>query len=224
MMKYIIYLFGLTLLLSCEPKVLFQKALPPDGKVLTSIPETFRGVYFSECDTTILHATENVIYTEGYFQFKTTLARIKEEPGCSISDKGMYLRGTKECVPFEYVNEDTVLVKLVQKDTMFFISDEQVAKLYKGNLYLNHKEKNGSWLSSIVEPDEQGHLHWSIIDVPNKEEKVKEITTDYKSYTRDDDEEIFVMNPTQLEFEQLLNKDYLKECDVYIPLNFQILY
>lgn len=223
-MKYLYLLVGLVFIVSCEPKVLFQKALPPEGQKLKSIPANFQGVFYSECDTTILHALDNVIYTEGFFQFKTTLGRIEEEPGCRISDQGMYLRGVNECVPFEYINEDTILVNVVQKDTMFFISDEQVAKLYKGSLYLNHKDENGNWIVSTVTPDEKGRLHWSLIDIPNKVDKIKEITKDYSSYTRDDKEEIFVINPTQIEFDQLLNKEYLTECDVFIPLNFKIQY
>lgn len=223
-MKNIYLLLAAVSILACEPKVLFKNALPPEGKILQTIPTQFQGVYYSECDTTILHVLPDVIYTEGYFEFTTTITRVHEEEGCRIADQGMYLRGTKECVPFEYLNGDTIRVKLVQKDTMFLISKHQVAKLYKNSIYLNHQDKNYNWVASRVTARGDGSLLWQLVDVPNKVDKVREITKDYKSYIRSDDEEIFVINPTQIEFETLLNKGYLKECDVFIPLNFEINY
>lgn len=223
-MKPIYFILAALFMFACETKVMFKNAIPPEGKVLRTIPTPFLGVYYSQCDSTILHALPDVIYKEGYFEFTTTTAKIQEEKGCRIADNGMYLRGTKECVPFEYVNGDTINVKLIQKDTLFVISEHQVAKLYEGHLYLNHKDNNHNWIASRVTPRADGSLLWELVDVPNRVEKVREITKDYQSYIRRDDEEIFVLNPTQIEFETLLNKGYLRECDVFIPLTLEIKY
>ena len=223
-MRYLVILISVVVLSSCEPKVLFENALPPDTKPLSTIPVEFQGVFYSECDSTVLHATSDVIYTDAYFQFVTTVTSVQEREECKITDQGFYLHGTKECAPFEYLNGDTILVKLHQKDTMFHISKGQVAKLYKGRLFLNSRDVNNNWMTSIVTPGEAGRLHWDLIDIPNKVDKIKKITSDYTSYKRSDDSEIFVIKPTQIEFEKLLSKEYLTECDVFIPLTFQLEY
>jgi len=220
-MKHSITLLCCLCLLACEPKVYFKKALPPDAEALTAIPFEFQGIYFSQCDSSIIHSLSNVIYVNSSFQFTTTLEQVQESESCSIQDGGFYLRGSKECAPFEYLSGDSIRVTIEQQDTMFHISDNQVAKLHKGRLFLNQQDKTGKWITSMVTPDEDGNLHWDLIDIPNKLDNVKEITRNFTTYKNQDDEDIFTINPTQIEFEELLTKEYLKECDVYIPFNFE---
>jgi hypothetical protein len=67
-----------TFYLACTPKVHSQNTLPPDVEALESIPLEFQGIFFSECDSSILHSMSDVIYMDSYFQFTTTLNRVQE--------------------------------------------------------------------------------------------------------------------------------------------------
>lgn len=223
----LLFILSLTFFLSaCEINVFFKEASPPGVESISSIPGTFQGVYICESDSSRLYASTNVIYQESYVEFVTTLQNVKETESCSILNQGLYLPGRKECVPFEYIGEDSIRAKIYTIDTLFhFKPEKEVAKFYKGRLFLNKKSELDDWLTWMVTPNSDGTLLWELIKVPNDIDDLVDITHSIKDrpvFKLDKDEKQYIINPTLVEFDKILENDYLIKCDVLTPVNFEL--
>lgn len=206
----------------CEPKVIFEQAMPPDVKPLASIPDKFQGVYRCESDGSRMYADKYKVFKESYHQFTTTLERVRETENCSILAGGLYLPGRQECVPFEYLGGDTITAKVYDLDTLFHFGPKQVAKEYRGRLFLNMSDNTGKWMTFMVSPNEDGSMMWELIDIPNKLKDVSEITYNFKTKKNKDDETIYILNPTMVEFDKIINNDdNMMECDILYPINLE---
>lgn len=217
------YLFFISLLyfISCEPNVLFQEAVPPEVLAIDRLPEEFQGVYMCESDSSRMYADDFIIYNESYHQFVTTLDRIKDTEHCSIIAGGLYLPGRKECIPFEYISEDTITAKVYSIDTLFAFRDNEILKLYKGRLFMNYKNGLDEWVTFMISPMEDGAMNWELIDIPDRVRKVEAITQDYSVRVNVDDEKKYIIKPNLVEFERILDKNYLRPCDVLYPINLE---
>lgn len=204
---------------SCEMDVMFHEALPPKVELINAIPETFQGVYLCESDSSLIYANENVIYRESYFTFITSVHRVRETENCSIVAGGLYLPGRKECVPFEYIDENTIIAKVYSIDTLFSFSNQEAMKLYKGALFVNYENAKNEWVSFMISPIEGDKLKWEIIDVPSKIKNIKAITHEYKEKRYKDDHMQYILKPTLVEFERILERKHITQFDILIPVN-----
>ena len=222
-MNNVKYFFFLSVLyfISCEPNVLFEEAVPPEVSAIDRIPIDFQGGFICESDSSRMYADEFIIYNESYHQFVTTLDRIKETENCSIIAGGLYLPGRKECIPFEYLSEDTITAKVYSIDTLFAFRDHEVLKLYKGRLFMNYKNGLDEWVTFMISPMEDGALKWELIDIPDSVRKVEAITRDYTMRVNADDETKYIIKPTLVEFERIIDKNYVRPCDILFPINFE---
>ncbi len=212
----IIYLGG------CEPKVIFEQAMPPDVVPIGSIPDKFQGVYECESDGSRMYADKFKVYRESYFKFTTTVDHVRDTEDCSILAGGLYLPGRNECIPFEYIGEDTITAKVYDLDTLFHFAPNQIAKEYKGRLFLNMSDDSGKWITFMISPNSDGSMLWELIDIPNKLKDVTEITYNFETKKNRKDETIYILDPTMVEFDRIINdKDYMLECDVLKPINLE---
>ncbi|MBT8229990.1 MAG: hypothetical protein KJO50_07000, partial [Bacteroidia bacterium] len=98
--------------------------------------------------------------------------------------------------------------------------DKQVAKYYKGHLFLNEQNDNKNWVTWLLSPQEDGRLVLDLIVVPDKKKEVEEITFDYET-VKEKEKVKFIINPTLVEFERILDREYFLECDILTPVNFE---
>lgn len=209
-------------ILSCDSNVVFEEAMPEHVEALKEIPHEFQGIYICSSDSSILYAHQNVIFIESYFQFFTTLDQVKETEDCTIIDNSLYLPGREECAPFTYVSEDTISVKVTFLDTLFGFREFEKVKLYKGRLFFSLLDKNNHWTSFMVSPKEEGILSFSMIDLSKDLEGLKDLK--YKELLRNkvgvDKKNQYLIKPTLIEFDKLLERDLTLICDSLVPIKY----
>jgi len=212
------------LLLSCEPNIVFESPMPPKGKTLNAIPAEFIGVYLCESDSAYMIVSDDVVYREYHYKFNTTFKKIEDSENCAIEEGQIKLPYREECVPFEHIEGDSIAATLHEIDTLFNFRKNEVLKLYKGRLFINVQDKNKHWMTQMVTPMEERWLKWEMIELPDELENLDDITTSYKTRTTKRKRTQFIVNPTHIEFEKLLIKKYLSECDILIPQSPQLLF
>jgi len=215
---YAAILFAILLLAACQPNVMFQEAVPPGIKAIKKIPNHFQGVYLCESDSSLIYTDANVVYKESYHMFITPISRVRQSEECKIVAGGLYLPGRKECIPFEYVGKDSIQAKVYSIDTLFNFRDNEVMKLYKGRLFMNYINEYKEWVTFMISPMGEGYMKWEMIDVPDQVKKVEDITAEYKTRLNKDDETMYIIKPTLVEFDKILENDYTVLCDVLIPV------
>lgn len=223
-MKYsVIYICVLFFLLACEPDVKFKNALPPGIESIDEIPVIFHGTFMCVSDSSRVYVNNSTIIMESHYVFETSLDKVDETENCSIVAGGLYLPVRKECIPFEYISEDSIRAKVYELDTMLrFNSNTEAVKYHEGHLYINKQGAEGHWSTWLLSPEENGSLLLRLIDIPENKEKIEAITSDYETIQRDSMDVDYVLNPSFKEFEQIIVKNYLKECEELIPVNLEI--
>lgn len=214
--------FSIFILMSCQPNVVFEDTLPPGIDSIDKIPDVFQGVYMCESDSSRMYADPFAIYNESYHTFIIPISRVEETENCSIVAGGLYLPGRKDCIPFEYIGEDTIMAKVYSIDTLFSFQANEVMKLYKGRLFMNYKNRHNEWVTHMISPLDDGSVQWDLIDVPDKIKKVEAITHEYTTRQNEDNETMYILKPTMVEFERILQRKYTSTCDILIPINIEI--
>ncbi len=217
-------LFILSLALACNPGVVFEHANPPSIEASKVIPGQYRGNYICESDSAIVKIDSRRIIQEVLVEFVTTLEKVQETEHCSIVDGGLYLPGRKECIPFEYIGEDTISAILFEQDTLFDLTRDHVAKMYRKQLFLNVPSDSGEWMTWIVRTESDGTLLYSYIDVPDNKELIDELTVNYRESRLKRDKTQYILQPTLMEFEEIIKKDFVLFCDRLIPINAEFDY
>ena len=212
-------LVGIVLwILSCEPGVVFEEAMPPDVESIHHIPVQFTGAYLCESDSSRIFIYDQLAIKESAYEFTTTLDKISETEDCRILDGGLYLPGRKECVPFTYLTQDSISATLYDIDTLFNFRRYEVAKLYKGHLFLNQLDPQEHWITWMLSPEPDGALLLKLIDVPDKIKSVEAITQDYSTRVTEKEKVQYIINPTLVEFDRILKKEYTVECERLTPI------
>lgn len=207
---------------SCEPNVYFQNTLPPDTDMISEIPEVFQGVYLCDSDNDIIFAESDIIYRKSHEQFVTTLDKLIQTENCSIVDGELFLPNREECAPIEYLDDDRILVTVTSLDTLFAFKSDQVAKIYKDRLFLNVKSQiDQNWITFMITPIEHGILKWEMIEVPDDISTLEKLDKSYTAKEHKDHDTKYVINPTLVEFEDFLNKEYIMMCDILIPIRIE---
>jgi len=221
-MKTITYiLISLALLISygCDTNVLFEGPMPPGVLAISTIPGHYQGTYLCESDSSIIHATERAIVRESYMHFTSPLDRIRETQGCQIKNDSLFMPWSEECIAFDYLNDSTIAATVHKLDTLFKFRDEERAKYYKGRLFLNARVHNSdNWITSMLTRAQDGTIEWKQIQMPEQIEKVEAITQDFSTKKDRKDNTIYIMNPTLVEFDKILEKEYVRDCDVFTPI------
>ncbi len=222
MLRVLSFLLFISLFLACEPSVKFAGAMPPDIEPIESIPVNFHGTYMCESDSSRVYINPSCIVLESHYEFTTTVEEVEQTEDCSIVAGGLYLPGRKECIPFEYIGGDSIRAKVYELDTMVSFSDQQVVKSYKGHLFINLQNEEKTWSVWLLTPESDGSILFRSIDVPEDKDSIEAITLDYKSIEKDTHTIEYILNPTLIEFDRILEKPYISECDMLIPVNLEI--
>lgn len=219
-MKNLLFVFSLLLLVfaSCELDVYFADANPPGIEALNVIPQSFIGSFECESDGSRIHTNKRLIVQEFSRIFETSVAKVRETEECTIVAGGLYLPGRKECIPFEYINEDSIRATIYTIDTLFSFSDTEIAKEYKGRLFLNVKNELSEWITFMVSPQSDGSLLWEVIDVPTNIKKLEDVSQSFTTRVNSHDETKYTITTTLANFEDIISNDYKRECDVLYPI------
>lgn len=211
----------LLLAIACKPHVLFEYPQPEDGEKITEFPIEYQGMFYSESDSTIIFVNDKVVYAESPLEFITTIQEVIDSENCTIKDGGVQFPHTTQCVPFEYLSEDTIMGTMILNDTLFDFNETQSAKLYKDKLFLNVGDDNGNWISNMITKEANGDLSWDLISLPDNENKIAKMVSKYRVEMKKDSHEIYIINPTTVELQEILDKGYLKRIEKLIQYNIE---
>lgn len=225
-MQYLSYsiLFISIFIASCEPAVIFDTPMPPDVKEIETIPLALRGTYLCQSDSSLIHVSSRLVYAENFHTLMMPIKSIQETEGCVIIDGGLYLPCIKECIPFEYVNDSIVKFDVYYQDTLFQPS-LGVLKFYKERLFINIEDQRGGWITHMVTPQQYGDLLWEMIDIPDDYSVLKDVS---KKLTVKESPKsklpLYIIKPTQIDFDEILNRDYTLHCETLTPVRINYYY
>lgn len=207
---------------SCEPNLVFTEPMPPSKNIepLQKFPEELIGIFNWEFDQSYFLIDDNIIYQELWYTSVSSIDDIKETESCTILDGGIYHEDLQECIPFEYISENSILSTFVEVDTVFNFSDNEVAKMYKGNLFLNYRNNKNQWTTHILNPNPDGSLTWETLYVPD-DRSIDDFIQKYDVELKRDSSYKYIANPTTKEFEKLLENDFGDKLFILYPVNLE---
>lgn len=198
------------LLISCkEPLVQFYKTQPENSRSLKFFPNKLIGNYYDSENEIDIEITNSMIIK------KSTL---KDTFNVKVLSEVEVLRGdtlvnskTFEKTFVKRVN-DTLFTNVLFKDTIFFISNENVLKKMKGYYFLNIKNSENNWIVKKLHFKNR-LLNLNDISTTEEIEMLEEITE-----TKKDSSEPFVIKPTKKQFRAFVKKNGFSKGEVYIKV------
>jgi hypothetical protein len=138
-MKTKLLIFTLCIFLfSCdENRIFFDKPQPEGIKNLEKLPNSYIGEYM-DIDSTILKIDKNLITKTYKYYLLLKKQEIDTNKQLKIENNYLINNLTNEKFLFRQVN-DTFYIEEIKIDTIFNLSENNIAKKFKGNLVLNYK-------------------------------------------------------------------------------------
>lgn len=209
---------------SCTSPIVFDDAYPKDVDGLSYIPEYYQGLYMCESDNTLIVINESSIYAESGYFIEASIEDILAREQCTIEDGEIYLSEIGECLPFEYISEDSVRVQLYDIDTLFRISDQAKMKPYKGSLVVSQQIENDDWIITLLSMDAYGNISYRAITEDFDLEEVESITDPKQISVDRNGEPIYQVKPTRSEFDAMFeSKKIFIEYEYLIHMNPELL-
>lgn len=202
----------LMVITSCEPVVVFKTPQPKGIKEISSFSPEFRGTFFCESDSSLVVVDKNIIYKTHWFDFSIPENRIELDPRLKKSGESLLVKDLGNCMIYKIQN-DTVYASVRLTDTLFILSEVNILKSYKGHQVMNLKLKDGDYEVIILSLDEATNLELKMATLPGEIEELEKITP-VKDVSYDDVEQ-YQVNPTQLEFDEILKQEIVFETCEY---------
>ena len=207
------------LIIGCEPGLVYENAVPPGQENLSEIPELYQGSFVCSSDSTHVYVTNKAIIEEYYHQFVTSIDKIDESENCVIVGRGIHFKNPEVCVPFEYISDRLVTGKIYKVDTLFSISDKQVLRSYKGHLFFNYQMPQGNWVATMLTPTDNAGFTFRLLDMNEDITQIKATTTLVDTKELKDDKVQYIINPTLVEFDKIMDAPNRTACEEFIRIN-----
>jgi len=138
-MKYNLFIaLSCLLLISCaDNAIYFDKTQPEGVENLTQMPFFYIGEYIDR-DSNLLTISKNSIIRKNWSIYVFTQLEIDSSNYLKIENNFIVNTETNEKLNFKKV-KDTFFIENINIDTMFLMSENNVARKYKGNLILNFR-------------------------------------------------------------------------------------
>ncbi len=219
-LKYIFLL--VPIIMACESDFTLKNPLPPSLEALDYIPDNYIGRYICHSDSSIIYISEKAITVETKSVFESSINNIQETENCSIVDGGLYFPGKKECIPFEYISEDSIRAIVWDLDTLIDLSSKlDVIKHYEKVMYVNKSNEQDHWLCWTVEHFDNGILKVAILDIPTSRDSIELIAESYETVLMSNGKSKFILNPDFAEFKSMIDMKLFNEFEVLEPINLE---
>ena len=209
----------LILIHGCEPGLVYEQAVPPGIENLPEIPTIYQGSFVCSSDSTHVYVTDKAIIEEYYHKFVTSIDKINESDNCVIVGRGIHFKDQEVCVPFEYISDRLVTGQIYKVDTLFSISEKQVLRSYKGHLFFNYQLPQGTWVATMLTPTDDAGFSLRLLDMEEDVSKIKTVTTDIKTKELKDDQVQYILNPTIVEFDKIMEAPNRTACEQFIRIS-----
>lgn len=217
-------LLFLLLIISCSSPVVFDDSYPKGIEELDQIPIQYQGYYMCESDSTLIVINDNNIYAQSSYFFESELEEMLKREQCTIQDGEIYLEEIEECIPFEYISEDSIRGMFYDVDTLFRLSQNARIKPYKGSLVLSQRIDNKEWILTLLSMDAYGNIIYKAITEEYDLETLQAITNTEQIDVDRNNEPIYKVKPTKKEFDALFESEKIFiECEYLIHVNPEFL-
>lgn len=216
----------LGLFTSCQPPVVFGEPQPVDTKPLSIIPREYHGIYWCEVDSASLFVNDRTFIKRKEFLIKLTKAEIDSSNDLELQNGRLYVDDWGSSFSIEEKG-DTIVSKVVMRDTIFSIGEEQILKPFKGHLILNTKLDENTWAVLVASHKGVGLLSLARAEIPENLAQLDSITPIKMLSERDGESTQIYVTPTAEQFGRILDRGLLfdtscSEFERIIPLEKHI--
>jgi len=223
----ILVLTGLLLgLLACDSPVIFEHPQPAGSPPEASFRSAYQGSYLCTADSTVMVIGEDLIYSEYSYILHhqwgdSTEAAPQIRRETTVGEFGpevrYFLRG--ESLPLEQVidREGIFVGRVIHRDTLFQIADDQVLTYFRGYQLLNYLHADGFWEVCLLQQLPSGDVELRITKAPEDMQQLQAITpVSIRPAPNNPRKEQIILSPSRSEFRKLLRKgDIFEDCGYY---------
>jgi len=224
--KLIITVLCVGIFTSCQPPVVFGEPQPVGVKSLSLITENYKGIYWCKVDSASLFVDDRAFIKRKEFLIKLTKAEIDSSDDLELQNGRLYVDDWGSSFSIEEKG-DTIVSKVIMRDTIFSVGEEQILKPFKGHLILNTKLDENAWAVLVASQKGVGILSMARAEIPENLSQLDSITPVKLLSERDDRGTQIYITPTAEQFARILDRGLLfdascTEFERIIPLEEHI--
>jgi len=213
-------------LISCQPPVVFGESQPANTKSLSEIPRDYQGIYWCKVDSASMFIDDQAFIKRKEFLIKMTRSEIDSSNDFELRNGRLFVKDWETDFPADQ-KDDSIISKVIIRDTIFAMRDGQILKPYKGHLILNTKLEENAWAVLVVSRKGAGTLSFSRAEIPENLSQLDSITPVKMLTERDEEGTQIYITPTAEQFGRILNRGLLfdstcSEFERIIPLQEHI--
>ncbi|WP_273568089.1 hypothetical protein [Maribacter halichondriae] len=205
---FIITVLCVGIFTSCQPPVVFGEPQPADTKPLSTIPREYHGIYWCKVDSASLFIDDRTFIKRKEFLIKLTKAEIDSSNDLELQNGRLYVNDLGSSFPIEEKG-DTIISKVVMRDTIFSIAKEQILKPFKGHLILNTKLDENAWAVLVASHKGAGILSLARAEIPENFAQLDSVTPIKMLSERDSESTQIYITPTAEQFGRILDRGLL---------------
>jgi hypothetical protein len=217
-MKHLLIVFGfLMLFIACETPIYFDEPQPTNGKTEKVFDKKYIGRYQSTSEKgAFLDIKKNKIIAEWFWEVEKTKAELDTLEGYVWKNDKLYYHDKLQNTT---IKGDTVVINGNSKEVLFTIGKNGILKNYNNMYFLNNRFEGG-WEVKKLHLNHQNKLILSEISTKEEMEYLQEITKVDSIMVDDTSQNIryYKANPSEQEFEDIINGSFFTVEDVYIKI------
>lgn len=217
------WIFSVVLLLaSCTSPVVFDGAYPKNEPPLSGFPDYFQGAFMCESDSTIITIDEELILALDVNIFEESVQKINERETCTLIGNEIYFDEIQECVPVEFIGEDSVKGQYITVDTLFYLGPKSIAKMYRGSVILSQAVESEEWIISILSLDAYNNIYYRAINENSELDALADITEMKQVGVDRNSEPIYKIKPSKKEFDEIFDsQEIFLVCEYLMRVNLE---
>lgn len=209
-MKKYWYLIFLAQLFSCdvsEPEAAIEFDTPQPENVRNEKsfrPQFIKSYFHTQDSSDVLVIGRKGIFRIQQMNLMISASEVDSSEEIRLTRDKLFLsEDDEDGLPY-FMKNDTIHITHKRIDTVFFISDKQVLRSYKGNYYLNYLQNDGFWQVKKVELN-KGNLRISSLNTGMDFNKLKK-ATEIREIKDEQGKVIdFVAHPSKKEFKKFID-------------------
>ena len=218
MQKKIVFFAIIWLLFSCKSDQLtnsyiyFDQPQPLKVKEISSFPKKYT-VTFNRDYSHFMKIESNYVISIQINRLEATKKQMDSLPNFEFKNNVVYDKETQKAFK-TYVKNDSIQWETESPDTLFSFADNEIAKIYKSNLFLN-KEIDGKYLVNVIKFDLSGNKYLQL-GTRNDFLKIQnELQIAFNPIVEKYDTIGVVLNPSRSDFRKLLQIDGFEYEKIY---------
>lgn len=201
----------------CKPTILFNAPQPAERRDLIRFPTRYLGEYL-EIEDSSFFVVEKYLIREKYLSdISAPRSEIDTSKEFILKDYTVYLPESGQEVPV-VIRNDSVFGTYINYDTVFYISDENILRRYKGYFFLNMRNEEKEWAVYRLKFRKDGSTSLCGISDEDEIERLKELTTVIEEKNDKDEVTKYIIKPEKEDFKQIIKEGHFRDCTEYRKL------